>query len=305
MMIALNRTEFKALTSIARGSTSIKKISKDLDRSQTRSSVIVHSLEEKGFLTRARIGLEYKVVLSNNGFMFTLIPSLRIDDPRLSVITDNGLFLLGLLSGERTDLTKKDLVRFSNLSHSTVRDFLNAGVKTTVLKRIGRTYHISRSSDDILQFVREYSSYSIGRELSKKTEDVRIHWRLGFETIYSSVIRTDDQVTGPTGFRENGMDFTSMRSYYHFTPFPRRIGIEEKVIDNILMNKDDPRNVVNSALFLAKNIHIIDTSALLFISRFYNIEGLCLDILAFIDGRTDSIENVIKRDDFDDKLRMY
>lgn len=304
-MIGLNRTEVNALSSISKGSSSIKEIAVDLKRSHTRSTVIVRSLEEKGFLTRSRKGLEYKVSLTGNPFVNTIKPLLRTRDRRLSLMTDNGLFLLGLLSGVSQALTKNDLVRYSALSPSTVRDFLNTGVKTTTLRRIGRTYHISRSSEDLRSFIEEYSSYSIGKELAKRADDFTVHWRLGFETIYSSSCTTKDQMTGPTGFRKFGLDLIATRSYHHFTPFPRRIGIEEMAIDNILLNMDDPRNIVNTALFLARNMPAIDTSALLFIAGLYNIQDICLDILSFIDGRTDHIENVIGREDFDDKLEIY
>jgi hypothetical protein len=296
------------MKAVARGDTTIHMLARSLKRSNTRTSVIVKALEEKGFLTRARHGQSYEISFPPNRFMDHLKPFLISEGPQLECIADNGMFLLGLLTGPASDLRKRDLIMISNLSNSTVRDFLNKGVNSAVLKREGTRYRISNSLGGLRDFILDYSAFATWNMLSRISQDCVVHWRYGFEMGYSTSSESRNpigQITAVTAFSASGVDFLANRAYYHYTSFKREIGLEDHILDAIMVDKADPRNVLNSTIFLKKMRGRVDEQRLMSMAVIFGLQERVKEMLDFLNGKRDKIPDVIDRKEFDGKYRVY
>lgn len=305
-MHELNQTEIKALAALFEGSRSVKKISEKIGRSSTRTSVILNNLEKKGFLNLERNGLSLEVSSSSQRFMNAFKLMMHSGIPDLNVLTDSRMTVLSYFLITKDPLQKRHLLIATGLSNSSLRDILHYLVRAGVLRRNGRSYSLSRSMELLESFLQGYSDHITWIQTKELPNDLIINWKNGFEFICSSTEDIDlGEITAISGFTENGVEIQTNRIYKKYIPGKRIVGIEDHIIDALLISNAKGHNLMYSCIYLKRHSEAFDLLKLLDLSYIYGFEDTIRKMLDFTTGKKKEIDGFPSYKEFNSKYSLY
>ena len=303
----LNKTEFRALSSIFEGNETNKKLSEAIGRSTTRTSAIVNGLKEKGFVDVKRKGMSNFIGFSNNSFIQPLKRLVMDQFPLSECLSDTDMTLLSYFIDGKSNLDKKDILLKTDLAEVTIRKFLSRQIRYGILKKESNGYRLSSSQDNIRDLIVEYSQFTSSRFTENISTDSVIHWRNNFEFIYSIGGERSNSIgfkTALTAFKEEGIDFMSNRTYFHYIPKRNDISREEYILDNIVSHKYNKRSILYSAIYFKVNEDRVDSRRLIDLSSLYGDETIARKLILYVEDNI-NIGGFPDIDDFHEKLKIY
>jgi hypothetical protein len=307
-MKILNSIEWDILTSVARGETDLKTIAKAMDRSLNRTSVIVAGLEGKGFLTRRRFGLSYRVTLAENGVADHLRRLVLDGLPLNRYLVDSRIIVLATIADARWVLGAPDLAWLTGLSKSSVSLAIHDALRYGVLKKEGRSYRWGGRMEALRSFLTEYARYDNGRAASCIEKNSSVAWQLGPDFIIATpagLPRRAAEPTGVTAFSLNDLQIVSTRFYYHITGKPRTLRPEDHAVDNILLEPGNVTHLTYSLVYLKRNGRRTDWHYLDRLCRIYGLGDLGAKMTQYLKHGRGTLTGFPTDDEFREKIALY
>ena len=304
----MNSTEWSAIIAVTQGKTDMAALASATDRSLNRMSVITAGLEEKGFITRRRDGMSYRVALAENGFMDHLRRIVLDGLPIDRYLVDSRIIVLATIADAEWALGTPDLEWLSGLSKSSVSAAIHDALRYGILRKEGRKYRWGGRMKPLRSFLKDYARFDNGRTASRIDQSSSVIWQLGSDFMIGAPKKLSSnaiQPTGVTAFALNGLQILSQKHYYHVTGSPRVLRPEDHAIDNILLA---PRNVTHltySLVYLKKNGRRNDWPYIDRLCRIYGLGGLGSEMAQYLKRGRGSLGGFPTDDEFREKLELY
>jgi len=306
-MEKLTIPEIRMLRSIFHGKTTIMELVREHGMSRSNVSRLTSSLANKDFILKEQNGISTKIALTTNPFMEYLKQMLVKNMQIERILGGAGLTLyLTLIMPEMSRSNRNEeylfmniskLQYFSGLPRSTIYRFLKKGMYTGVIYKIKGQYCISPSMVSLKEFLKHYSLHLAASRVKLIANSSSIRHRsctllfiCGSEFIFSIPINTSLGNSNPiyptsiTAFQQDDLIFFSGRDYYHYSPQRQILSKENHVVDNLLIDRLDARNVSYSLLYLRKNYSSIQRDYLLTLGRMFGLYDELISMLRYLEG---------------------
>lgn len=298
-MYHLSKSEVTILQLVFDGETTLKEVADSMGLSRSRITVLVQSLERKGFLQKQKRGVSTRISFAHHVFIEYLKQMFKRHLQVHKLLADSALKLFLTLiipemanpngSGDHVFLSLSQIQHFSGLSRSTInRTMKNAMQALAIYKNQGR-YQISPSQVSLKAFLTSYALHaaSTGMTAYARTHSISevsvvLHTVCGMDYTFS-VRDTESLYPSPTvvptvvptaftAYSMNGLLFLSLNQFLHATGSGRLIGTEDHIIDTILMGPRNSQYIAYSLLYLEKYFNKIDMERLISLSQVYDLE---------------------------------
>ena len=284
-MFELSKSEIAVFRAVARGCNYINEIAKESGLSISRTSQLISTLTEKGFLFKKRKGISKEINLSDtkiSDYLRRLVFS-PIDIDNI-IVSSKINILFSILSTEK----KLDRIsRETNLSKETLRKY------TRMLRKLGIVYSknkkigLSSSLPLLLDFLKEYASYINRRIVSNISPNGTVIWEQSSEFIFRIPGKEEVKkglVTAITALSHHGIDIISDNKYYYHAPWIKKLRPEDIALHVILLDSSSIRMLSYAMLFL-RRIDEYDDKYLISKGKEYKIDMLVKDMLKYLRGK--------------------
>jgi predicted transcriptional regulator len=306
-MHRLNKTEISILQNLLHGEKTVKELCEDVNRSLTQTSALVLALFEKGFVSRHRDGMVYKVSFSSNTFAVILKELMNRKFPVERFISDSRMDVAAILAGANRPLKTREIAIMSGLSPSIVRYAIHDMIRHGILRKSATSYRMSERMEKLRKFLLEYSFFTNHRMISRATDDAIIEWQMGFEFIFTSEDVLEERYgvpTGVTAFSNDGVTIYSNRFTYHHAPNVLKLRREDWIVDNILAHPDSITYLLYSLIYLKKNLERVDPAYLEQKAFLYGLESMGSNMVSYV-LENESIPGFPSHKEFNEKYMIY
>ena len=282
----INNQQLAILETLSTQSKTIGQIARDVGMSSGRTSQLVKTLQEDGFLHKERSGTSKRTSFSDRLFAEYLrgvILRNRID---LSDMFRYPYFDI-LLTLKDRELDKESLASETDASLYQVRKYVLQLERKGILRTSDGKVKISRTLPELNRFLDAYSSYSNHKRLRGMTSEGAIVWENALEFIFFAPIDegiSGAELTGISAMSRYGIDIVSDRVYYHYLGNGRELRVEDIAIDTILAANLQPRGILYTLLFLRK-VETFDWKHLISRGKEIGHKKIARDLVNFLRGR--------------------
>lgn len=306
-MHELNITEIKILDSIFDGAITPGDISARIGKSLPTISRSISKLEQKGFVEIERKGISHFIRFSSNEFVNYYKELIIKEFPLVECLSGWRMTFLALFTGKINRLSKSDLHLKTGMSPHTIRKYITTAKRYGVLKEVPYGFRISKRMDILRDFLISYAQHISGKMVHSISNEVLVHWKFGFEFIYSVPSGYSSPIgftTGVTAFSNDNVIIRSQRAYYHYVPFKTKPRKEDYIIDNLLINKAGRQSIMYSLFYYKKYSHEINSKHLAQLSKISGLASLGRDLHHYLHENKD-YQDFPEREVFNEKYQMY
>ncbi len=246
MKLRLTKLEIKIMQMLMSGSyETIKQLSEETEKSNSRVSSVLKDLENKGFVDSEKKGFSKKVYLASNKHvailknLFSLHPALDFS----TCLSDSALEILSSLAYGGSDISY--IVKYSGFSERTVYRVLGTLKERGIVISEEGVYRINPRFDKLSEFVMEFQSYLNVRRVSHSSTLI---WQRGKEFLVETREKRDEDKFFLTAYRrlsDFGIQLISGGYWHYFhSPFIKDLKPEDVCLHTIVMDPSSTRNLL-------------------------------------------------------------
>jgi predicted transcriptional regulator len=287
--VKLTTSEANALVLLAKhGKASAEKMSSELAVMTQHVSRVLASLTEKGLIRTEKAGLSKTVMLAETRHAMLL---------RKAILQFEHMDLADLLSGTTLEVlsaicflklkSRKEIQENSLVSEVSAAKVLENLSRVGIVERKPRAfYSISPRFETISQFVMEFRHYLNQKIASHFANDAVILWECNHEFIIETERSEEDGffATGLSIFNKFGISLIVPKSYYFYSPFRRKLRLEDAILHSTLV-PSTYRNMLVTLLVWKKNEKRIDKTYMDEQTRKYSVSDIMNDITAYFETK--------------------
>jgi predicted transcriptional regulator len=312
-MHELNSTEILVMQSIFEGNNRLKDISENADKSIAQVSVTVKKLCEKGFLVKEKRGLSKIISFSSHDFAHNFKELLVRSFPVEECLSYSKMTILSFFLGPRVRISITDLKAKTDLSITTIRNALHNAIKFGVVRKIPYGYKLSNRMVLLKNFLNGYSEFISNKNIKSYATNGIIHWRVGFEFIYSLPKGVRESIGNPTSitaYTYDGIKIRSNRDYYHYSPTMKILKKEDFIIDHIILNHYGKgifhkQNLIYSLIYLKRFYDEIDENYFIRLSRISGLSSIAKEFLSYFNEDYIGKKYLPSKKEFYEKYKLY
>jgi DNA-binding transcriptional ArsR family regulator len=276
----LSRTEIEILRALALSAASISELAERIGKSPPLAKEAVENLRSKGFTDLERQGKRRVARLSQTKHAQTL-RDLFLAYPHISwqdLLSFSGILPILKLDGATPAAVSR------TTEWRALRNMMGHGIIT---RDEEGGFRINPRFQRLREFIREFQNYNNSRLASQASPAAIVVWNQGPEFIIRVPrgTRISDkrfQPTATTILSKYGMPLVSNREYYFFSPLPRRLSLEDVVLQTLLV--DGVANTTYALILVAKAR--VNKRRLFSKAENYHLRDRVEGMLRFLETRT-------------------
>ncbi len=283
----LTGKELKLLSLLARhGKASVSEVVAELRELPPQMSRVIAGLQEKDFVRTERAGVSKILSLSETkhsalwrklGLEFEHIPF----DELLSGVSLEVLSAICFLNLRN----RKEIAKHCLVSEASVARTLERLKQVGIVEKAEPGYRVSTRFQTLKELVIEYRHYLNQRIAKRFADDALVHWECNNEFILETRRREEGDgfhLTASSVFARFGVTLLSTKSYFFYSPFRRKLRLEDAVLHSLQLRNVSPLPVL---LVWKNNQTRLDMSYLRNAGEKYGAGQLIDRIVAYFESR--------------------
>ncbi len=287
MKVRLNELQIEILQCLMkREYGTLKQISLELDKSQSRISSVVGDLENKGLVDLEKRGLSKKISVTNSKHASVLKKLFAMHPVDFeNCLSGSALEVLQPITED--DLSRSEVSKRCGYSERTVSRVFGRMKERGMIVKEGDFYSINPRYAVLSEFISEFQSYlNVKRSRSFSPTSTMI-WEKGKEFLIETRETNEEKhyfLTGYDRLADFGVPLITTESrYYFYTEMKDELVLEDVCLHTLITDSSSTRNLLYVLLAIGKNK--VNWSYLKSESVRYGLEDTAAALKEYMDSR--------------------
>jgi len=221
------------------GSARPSEIASTIHAPRPYTSRILRTLEGTGFVTIKKTGLSKIVAISETKHA-TLWRKLVLEFghmPLEKLLSGTSLSVLSAICS-LTLSNRREIAEAASVSESSAALVLEKLKRVGIVRKVASAYGVSQRFQALKEFVIEYRRYLNQRIAQEFANDSVVLWERNTEFIIETEApqpKNGFQLTGLSSFARFGIPLIAPKSYFFYSPSPKRLKLEDIMLHSLLL----------------------------------------------------------------------